>query len=358
MVRAVVSMARRTIDDIRPDVSDRERADTRTGSRLGDLGRLTEVLGTGGMAAVYELERPCGIRHAVKLLHPRHRDIPELRDRFRREARLTRLGDHDSALEVHEVGTTEEDEPFFVMERLRGVTLAESLEAGEVWPTEPALRLARRVLDILQAYHDEGVVHRYIKPSNVFVTRRGAARVLDFGVACHPEDELDDGESSNAFGTPAFMAPEQAVLLGHQLDCRTDVFSVGAILYRLLSGERIRSQEGDDISLTQVLTSSIPSLGEHERSWPEGVVELVDCAMARERNRRFENAAAMSRAIEGVLGRIEEDVSARETAVDESGDLSTDSAEDHTLPRSFEPEPTRELDAEQRRELVRRAFGE
>ncbi len=212
--------------------------------------RIVEVLGAGGMGAVYRaedlrLQRPV----AIKVLATDLLDQPEALEWFKREARVAAALNHPNISTIHDV-FDHEGRPFIVMELLEGRSLREELRAGPL-PTERLLALATGVAEALEAAHAQRVIHRDLKPANIFVSPDGRhAKVLDFGLAQLLGDGSRPGQPSAVStvvttpsvptltrvgaGTPAYVSPEQA--LGQPLDERTDLFSFGAVLYEMATG--------------------------------------------------------------------------------------------------------------------------
>ncbi len=208
--------------------------------------RLLSKLGAGGMGVVYAAEDAhLGRQVAIKFLSvDRHRRLS--RARFLREARSASVLNHPNIATVYDYGETEDGHPFIVMELLRGQTLADLLAAG-TQTAEQGVAIIRDVLEALREAHRLGIVHRDIKPSNVFVGERGQVKVLDFGLAKSLSD-MDSGAAGDdtlsalptqtldgvVLGTPLYVSPEQATRA--QVDGRSDLFSVGAMLYECLTG--------------------------------------------------------------------------------------------------------------------------
>nr|MBA2353380.1 protein kinase [Acidobacteriota bacterium] len=226
--------------------------------------RLLGLIGVGGMGEVYRAEDTRLRREvAIKLLHPEAAASREWLGRFQREARLASSLQHPHICTIHELGE-HDGQPFIVMERLEGVTIREVIETG-VMPPSRVLALARQIAEALDAAHRRGIIHRDIKPANLMLCDGDHLKVLDFGLARLAGDEpalpspfagtvpiqpttqghavrLHLTQTGMAMGTVFYMSPEQAK--GEPLDARTDLFSLGAVLYEMATGRR--AFEGDD----------------------------------------------------------------------------------------------------------------
>ena len=202
--------------------------------------RILERLGAGGMGEVYLAEdTTLGRKVAVKFLSPELENDEVARRRFVREARAAAALDHPFICRVYEVAEVD-DRPFFAMEYVDGVTLKEELEKGPLG-LEQTLKIAAEVAEALELAHSKGFVHRDLKPSNIMLTRRGHARVLDFGLARRIEPSAEGGHTDTqltnvdaALGTTSYMSPEQ--LSGEVVTTRSDIFSFGIVLYEMLTG--------------------------------------------------------------------------------------------------------------------------
>ncbi len=272
------------------------------GTTLLDRYEIDEVLGLGGMGAVFR-GRHLGLKRevAVKVLHPDLTRDPEISARFDREAHSASRLDHPNCLRVTDVGSTEDGVKFMVMDLLSGGELADRL--GEPMVPERAVLMILQVLRGLEHAHEHGVIHRDVKPENIFITRdhdgREVLKLVDFGIAKLVGGGTNDTRMTKAgliFGTPAYMSPEQA--MGMEADGRADLYAVGVILYEMLGGSP-PFESDDPVKLVRMQVSKDPP------PLPENVAPTLSAVvmklMAKDRDERFQSATEARETLELVL---------------------------------------------------------
>jgi serine/threonine protein kinase len=273
----------------------------RTGQQLAGKYTIGEVIGVGGIAAVYTAEHPVLRRHiAVKILHKRFATDHELATRFVREARETAALGHPAFVQVHDAGTTEDGCPYLEMDKLEGRELyALRKESGPLEP-ERVVPIAIQLLDALVALHARGVIHRDLKTQNIYLVPSPAGdqlKLLDLGFA-KVEDELKLTSKQTVLGTPLYISPEQ-YLDPTAVDARADLFSVGVIMFELLTGDWPYQWESKRDLLSKVMKGNLERHPLNVRpDIPTWLDEIVARALAHKREDRFESAAAMKAALE------------------------------------------------------------
>jgi serine/threonine protein kinase len=288
----------------RMDLSDDvlERANARLGSTVCGRYRLDRLLGIGGMGAVYAAVTPGATQVAVKSLHAELSRMPTILARFFREAYVGNTIPHPGVARVFEHGTDDEGCAFLVMDLLDGETL-EALwqRSGERLAVGHVLAVTERLLEVLDVAHAHGVIHRDVKPDNVFLTTSGELKVLDFGIA-----RLRDGTVRTAtgemLGTPAFMSPEQAAGNAYHVDARSDVWAVGALMFTMITGQHVHLARTAQLQLIYTATQQARSIAGVEPSVPKDIVAIVDRALAFERDARWPSAGAMLAAVHAAGG--------------------------------------------------------
>ncbi len=283
------------------------RSRRRVGAVLHGKWVLERLIGVGGCGAVYAARHRNGARAAIKLLHAEYAAYPDVTERFLREAYIANSIRHDGVVKVLDDDVTPEGEPYLVMELLEGRSVGDwAARAGGLLGVSDALAVVDQTLEILEQAHAVGVVHRDLKPENLFWLSEGRVKLLDFGIA-----RLRDGADSRTrtgvtMGTPIYMAPEQALARWDDVDARTDLWSVGAILFTLLTGYAVHEGETDGVVLVQAATRPARSLARVMPSAPFALVRLVDRALEYVPARRFQDAASMRAEVRALRGLADE----------------------------------------------------
>ncbi|NUO48132.1 MAG: protein kinase [Polyangiaceae bacterium] len=281
---------------------DLERWRARVGTTIRGKWTLDSLLGVGGMAAVYAATHKIGRRDAIKILHPEVAVSRELRSRFQQEALAVGKLGHPGAVQVLDIDMTEDGSPFLVMELLDGENLGQlAYRLGSI-PERELLGYVDQLLDVLGAAHALGIIHRDIKPDNVFITRDGRVKVLDFGIAQMKRGGSGLKTRTGAMmGTTSYMAPEQ--IHGQAIDGRTDIFAVGATMFRILAKRKLHEANTDADLLVKMGTTPAPAIASVAQvSAP--TARIVDTALAFDAARRYPDAAAMRADVQAALGEL------------------------------------------------------
>jgi serine/threonine-protein kinase len=277
--------------------------------------RLERIIGEGGMGAVFAAQDLLSSQHvAVKVLHPTAYDEDNLR-RFRLEGRATRTLDHPSVCRVFGHGALLNGSPYIVMELLKGETLRSRLRGTGPLPVGDAISIAMQLLDGLAAAHARGVIHRDVKPGNVFITSSpGEApriKLIDFGLAKvlarapkHIREEVSVITKTGVIpGTPQYLSPEQ---LGgvRDLDDRADVWSAGLVLYEMLSGHKAFYGENYHMIAAAITLREPESLRAVRNDVPPELEQIVARALAKNREQRFADVHAFRSALLDCWARV------------------------------------------------------
>ncbi|HEY0160452.1 MAG TPA: protein kinase, partial [Thermoanaerobaculia bacterium] len=264
-------------------------------SMLGPY-QVTGLLGEGGMGAVYRArDTRLGRDVAIKVLTSVSFSDRERLQRFEQEARATGMLNHPNLLTIYDIGRDEQGNPFLVSEVLEGETLGSRLQRGPLSPRK-AVDAALQMASGLAAAHEKGIVHRDLKPDNIFLTRDGRLKILDFGIAKLTGTKADDApafemtatEPGMVMGTVGYMSPEQ--VRGEPVDHRSDLFSLGTIVYEMLTGQRAFRRNSSIETLSAILKEEPQELTELLPNIPPALDRLVRRCLEKDRELRFQSA--------------------------------------------------------------------
>ncbi|MCS7070150.1 MAG: protein kinase, partial [Anaerolinea sp.] len=268
---------------------------------------VVERLGRGGMAEVYRAYHPTLDRYvAIKVLHPFLADDPEFTSRFEKEARHIARLRHENIVQVYDFENDAETETYFmVMELIDGRTLkdiiAEQVERGTLLPLKESLRIVREAAQALAYAHSQKMIHRDVKPANLMIDQTGRVVLTDFGIA-KIVTGVQFTQSGGMIGTPVYMSPEQG--LGEAGDERSDLYSLGVILFQLVTGRLPYDAETPLAVILKHLNDPIPSARQFNPRLPEAVDRIIERLLAKSLDDRYPNAQELIRDLEQVEGML------------------------------------------------------
>ncbi len=275
--------------------------------------RILDKLGGGGMGVIYEAEDTRLGRHvALKFIPENLAGDRNALDRFEREARAASQLNHPNICTIHDI-EDHDGHPFIVMEKLEGESLKQKIHHHPL-PLPQLVDIALQVASALEASHAKGIIHRDIKPGNIFITKDGPVKVLDFGLAKLPRDHAlatsEETPSEDPLtaadvvpGTAIYMSPEQA--RSEELDPRTDLFSFGVVLYEMATGKKPFHGKNVVTTLAAVLNQKPKSPQTFNPSLPSELVDIIGKAMEKSRRRRYYSASAMKADLQKLQKQVE-----------------------------------------------------
>ncbi|MDW8246957.1 MAG: serine/threonine-protein kinase, partial [Sandaracinaceae bacterium] len=301
------------------------RSDPLVGTWMGGRYRIVSRIGIGGMGTVYRAEqRGLGRPVALKVLKAELVSDRETVRRFQREAKAMSMLVHPNTVRVFDFGEDPGGHLYLAMELLEGELLSTKLEREGALDVREAIGIVQQILRSLNEAHAKGLIHRDLKPDNIFLARveghnEPVVKVLDFGIAkvfrddAKPLDQLET-QAGTVFGTPRYMSPEQAQ--GKSLDQRSDLYSVGVILFQLLSGEPPFVDEDAVVVMAKHIKEEIPLVTEvaPERPIPPSLAQIVKRALEKEPAKRFSTAQEFEQALAAVIPDIEREIRRRSGA--------------------------------------------
>ncbi|UCE19255.1 MAG: protein kinase [Gemmatimonadota bacterium] len=252
--------------------------------------KILEKLGEGGMGVVYKAEDTKLKRTvALKFLPPQMTRDPEAKERFMLEAQAASALEHNNICNIHHIDETEEGQTFMVMACYEGESLREKIERGPL-KTEETIRIASQIAYGLKKAHEKAIVHRDIKSANIFVTTDGVAKILDFGLA-KLRGQTKVTKEGTTLGTAAYMSPEQA--RGEEVDYRTDIWSLGVVLYEMITGQLPFKGDYEQAVVYLVLNEEPEPLSKLRPDVPSKLEHIVGKTLAKSQNERYDNVEAL-----------------------------------------------------------------
>ncbi|MFC1628133.1 protein kinase [Gemmatimonadota bacterium] len=253
--------------------------------------QVIDKIGEGGMGVVYraedtELKRPV----AIKVLPPQIKTSEDEKARFRREAQAAAALNHPNIATVHDLGETDDGQMFIVMELIEGETLSDIISHGAL-SIDDAIAITKEVAEGLHAAHEAGIVHRDVKPSNIIISKLGSAKILDFGIS-KIAGAVALTKTSSTLGTAAYMSPEQA--RGDDVGKESDIWSLGVVLYEMLTGERPFKGEHEAAIANSILNTSFKSVTIINKEISQEIADVISSTLMKDPRARCSSMLALS----------------------------------------------------------------
>ncbi|HUT55745.1 MAG TPA: serine/threonine-protein kinase [bacterium] len=278
---------------------------------IKDTYEILDDIGRGGMAQVYKARQlSLGRMVAIKEIKPAIAASPELVERFKREARTAASLIHENIVQVYNFGEPREDSLFIVMEYVEGFDLKSLLARSTMVPPRIAAIVIREVARALAYAHARGLIHRDVKPGNVMVSNQGEVKLMDFGIVREMDSDLT---KTGAFlGTPNYMAPEQ--FLGEEIAPATDLFSLGVVLFEILTGQKPWKADGEGALAKKVRLETEPRVRSLNPSVPRRLQKIAHLCLRKKPARRPADAEELARMLDRVIGNASREEQRRELA--------------------------------------------
>ncbi|MHC4599847.1 MAG: serine/threonine protein kinase, partial [Planctomycetota bacterium] len=283
--------------------------------------KVEKKLGQGGMGAVYQgTQLSLGREVAIKVISEAYMTNEQAVARFEREARSVAQLNHPNIVQVYDLGRTSEGQYYIIMEFVEGRSLSEFLKTKGAFPERECLTMIRQAAKGLQAAAEKQIIHRDIKPDNLMVTVKGVVKVADFGLAKDTGSASQLTATGHVMGTPAYIAPEQGD--GRVADHRSDIYSLGATLFAMLTGEMPYTGETPIAIVLQHIQAPVPDPKEKKPDLDDDTGKIVKKMMAKEPEARYQSCAELIHDIDVVLGVAKDG----ERLIADGGDVSFDDA--------------------------------
>ncbi len=272
---------------------------------IAETYRITQQIGAGGMGTIFEAEHVrMGRLFALKLLDPAFAENEEVFQRFKREAEIAGQLGHPNIVDVVDFDRTEEGIPYIVMEKLEGEDLADWIANRGAFTFQTAYPVIAEIVDAMEAAHAAGIVHRDMKPQNIFLCKRGRrndyVKLLDFGISKMKQSGSIVTRTNAVMGTPYYMSPEQAEGKNQEVDTRTDIFALGAIIYEMLTGRLAFYAPSVPTAMFKVCYEEPEPITDLVPGLPDGLPEVIAKALSKDKNERYASARALGDDLERI----------------------------------------------------------